>query len=101
MATDIVTRARIAALTAAEEAIEENPHDPFAELKRISATAASAVRADPDIVHRIAGEIVVRAFRADFDSPGSLEFLCVTCGAPLPENRPICSRCVTESLSDN
>lgn len=100
LGTDLATRARIAAMTAAETAIELNTRDPFAELERTSAAAAQEIKVDPETVYRIADEIVVRAFRAKLDKPGSLEFLCVSCGAPLPCNRLVCSQCEPEFLSD-
>lgn len=93
MGTDLAIRVRIAAMTAAEEAIEQNPHDPFADLGRISAAAAQAVKADPESVRRVADEIVVRVFRGELDKPDSLKFLCISCGAPLPDDRPVCRRC--------
>lgn len=101
MGTDSVTRARIAALTAAEAAIEQNGRDPFAELARTSADAAQAIKADPGTVYRIADEIVVRTFRAKLDKPGSLEFLCVSCGADIPSNLLAGSRCRPELQSDD
>ena len=57
MGTDPTTRARIAAMTAAEAAIELNARDPYAELERTCTTAAEAVKADPETVYQIAGEI--------------------------------------------
>lgn len=101
MGTDPATRARIAAISAAEAAIELNNRDPFAELEQTSADAAQAIRADPEAVYRIADEIVVRTFRAKLDKPGSLEFLCISCGAPLPCNRLVCSECEPEFLPDD
>jgi hypothetical protein len=80
-------------MTAAEAAFEQNARDPFAELERTSAAAARAIKADPEAVYRMAGEIVVRTFRAKLGQPGSFTFLCPSCGTPLPDNRIACSRC--------
>jgi len=99
MGTDPATRARIAAFSAAEAAIELNTRDPFAELEKTSAAAALEIRADPEAVKRIADEIVVKTFRAKLNKPGSLEFLCISCGSPLPCNRLVCSKCEPEFLT--
>ncbi|MGD8439604.1 MAG: hypothetical protein PVG53_03645 [Holophagae bacterium] len=100
MGTDRVTRARIAAMTAAEAAFERNARDPFAELEQASTAAAQAVDADPEAVYRIADELVLRVFRAKLSEPNSLQFLCPSCGAPLPDNRPACRRCKPNFPSD-
>jgi hypothetical protein len=80
-------------MTAAEAAIQQNAHDPLADLPRISAEAAKAINADPAIVYRMAGEIVVTIFRAKLGKPRSVELLCLSCGAPLPDNRLVCADC--------
>jgi hypothetical protein len=80
-------------MTAAEAAIEQNAIDPFAELERTSADAARVIKADPSTVYRLAGEIVVKAFRGKLDEPGSLEFLCISCGQPLADDSLVCRRC--------
>ncbi len=88
-------------MVAAEVAIEHNDRDPRTELEQISTAAAHAIKADPESVYRMADEIVVEVFRAELDKPGSLEFLCVSCGSPLPDPRLVCSRCVPEFLPDD
>jgi len=88
-------------MTAAEAAIEENAYDPYVALEHTSAAAAQAVKADPETVYQLAGEIVVRIFRAKLDVPGSVEMLCVSCGAPLPDNRLLCDQCEPEFLADD
>jgi len=99
--TDRATRARIAAMVAAEAAMEQKDGDPRQVLERTSTAAAKAVEADPEIVYRMADEIVVRTFRADLDKPGSLEFLCVSCGVSVPRHRLVCGRCAPGFLSDD
>jgi hypothetical protein len=99
--TDRATRARIAAMTAAEAAIEQNALDPYAALEQTSAAAAQAVKVDPETVYQMAGEIVVRVFRGKLDGSGSLEMLCISCGAPVPDKRLLCRRCEPEFLSDD
>lgn len=96
LGTDRATRARIAALTAAEAAIERNPRDPFEELANTCADAAKATHADPEEVYELADVIVTRVFRGELDKAGSLEFVCVSCGAPLPEDSHTCPRCAPE-----
>lgn len=87
-------------MTAAEVAFERNARNPFAELEQASAAAAQAVDADPEAVYRIADTLVLRVFRAKLSEPDSLQFLCPSCGAPLPDNRPACSRCTPDVPSD-
>jgi hypothetical protein len=43
----------------------------------------------------------VRTFRADLDTPGSLEFACVSCGASVPRHLLVCSLCAPEFLSED
>ncbi len=81
--------------------MEQKNRDPRQELVRTSAAAAKAVEADPEIVYRMANEIVVRTFRGRLDKPGSLEFLCVSCGASVPRHLLVCGRCAPEFLSDD
>jgi len=88
-------------MTAAEAAIEWNADDPFAVLARTSAAAAKAVKADPEAVYLMADEIVVRTFRGTLDRPGSVKFLCTSCGAPVEKNRLICRRCESALRSDD
>lgn len=61
MKTDAATRARIAAMSAAESAFERDERDPFVALEQTSADAADALRVDPEMVLEIADEIVVNA----------------------------------------
>jgi hypothetical protein len=88
-------------MVAAETAMEQKDRDPRQELERTSSAAAKAVEADPEIVFQMADEIVVRTFRADLDKPGSLEFLCVSCGVSVPRHRLVCGLCAPGFLSDN
>jgi hypothetical protein len=81
--------------------MEEKDRDPRQELERASTAAAHAVEADPGIVFRMADEIVVRFFRADLDQPGSLKYLCVSCGTSVPRHRLVCGQCAPEFLSDD
>lgn len=59
MSTNPATRVRIAAMCAAETAIERNPRDPFVELERFSVASAGALAADPETVFEVADEIVI------------------------------------------
>jgi len=88
-------------MVAAEAAMEQKDRDPRRELVRTSTAAAKAIDADPEIVYRMANEIVVRTFRADLDKPGSLEFLCVSCGVSVPRHRLVCGQCAPGFLSDD
>lgn len=81
--------------------MEQKGRDPRQELVRTSTAAAKSVEADPAIVYRMANEIVVRTFRADLDKPGSLEFLCVSCGTSVPRHRLVCYQCAPDFLSDD
>ncbi len=88
-------------MVAAETAMEQKDRDPRQELERTSSAAAKAIEADPEIVFRMADEIVMRIFRADLDKPGSLEFLCVSCGISVPRHRLVCGRCAPGFLPDD
>ncbi|MCU0304063.1 MAG: hypothetical protein MUC56_08410 [Thermoanaerobaculales bacterium] len=88
-------------MTAAEAAIQHHAHDPLAALERISAEAARAIEADPATVYRLAGEIVVSVFRARLGKPRSVELLCLSCGAPLPDDRLLCTGCEPEFFSED
>lgn len=59
MNTDRETRTRIAAMTAAEAAMEHEPRDPFEFLELTSAKAADSLGVDAQEVHDLAEEIVV------------------------------------------
>ena len=61
MKTDRDTRARIAAMAAAEAAIERNPRDPFAALAQTSAETAASFGVEAQAVYLIADGIVVEA----------------------------------------
>lgn len=59
MITDRETRTRIAAMTAAEAAMELKPQDPFEFLEVTSAEAADSLSVEVREVHDLAEEIVV------------------------------------------
>lgn len=59
MKTDRQTRTRIAAMAAAETAIERDPRDPFNVLAETCRSAAATLGVDPEEVYRIADTIVV------------------------------------------
>jgi hypothetical protein len=59
MKTDRDTRTRIAAMAAAEAAIERNPRDPFAALPQTSAETAADLGVEAQAVFEIADGIVV------------------------------------------
>ncbi len=59
MKTDRDTRARIAAMVAAEAAFERNPRDPFAALAQTSAETAANYGVEAQAVYVIADGIVV------------------------------------------
>lgn len=59
MKTDRDTRTRIAAMAAAEAAIERNPRDPFAALPQTSAETAADLGVEGQAVFVIADGIVV------------------------------------------
>jgi hypothetical protein len=61
MKTDRDTRTRIAAMAAAEAAIECNPRDPFAALPQTSATTAARLGVEAQAVYVIADGILVEA----------------------------------------
>jgi hypothetical protein len=88
-------------MVAAEAAMEQKARDPRLELERTSVVAARAIQADPELVLRMADELVVKVFRAELGKPGSLEFVCVSCGSPVPDNRLVCDDCAPEFLPDN
>jgi hypothetical protein len=76
MNTDRETRTRIAAMTAAEAAIEADPRDPFRVLAETSAVAAKSFRVNSERVFDLADEIVIETLVEEhFDSviriPGS------------------------------
>ncbi len=75
MNTDRETRARIAAMTAAEAAIDSDPRDPFRVLAETSAVAAKHFKVDPETVYDFADGIVIEAlvekhFDSAIESPG-------------------------------
>ena len=59
MNTDRETRTRIAAMAAAEAAIERDPRDPFEVLDVASAEAADNLGVDPQAVYDLADGIIV------------------------------------------
>jgi hypothetical protein len=59
MNTDRETRTRIAAMTAAEAAIEADPEDPFDVLDATSAEAADTLGVDARAVYDLADGIIV------------------------------------------
>ncbi len=61
MKTDRETRTRIAAMAAAEAAIERNPRDPFAGLPKACAEIAARLGVEARAVHVIADGILVEA----------------------------------------
>lgn len=62
MRTDPATLVRIAAMSAAETAIENNPRDPFVELEQVSAAAAEALAVNRETVLEMADDIVITTF---------------------------------------
>jgi hypothetical protein len=77
MTTDPDTRIRIAAMAAAEAAIERDPRDPFAVLPQTSAEAAAHLGVDARAVFPVADGIVVEALiEMHFapDAGGTAEF---------------------------
>ena len=70
MNTDRETRTRIAAMAAAEAAIEHDPRDPFPVLRQFCARAAANLKVDPKAVYEIADGIVVEALVEQHLSPG-------------------------------
>ena len=61
MNTDRETRTRIAAMAAAEAAIEHDPRDPFPVLRQFCARAAANLKVDAKAVYEIADGIVIEA----------------------------------------
>jgi len=61
MNTDRETRTRIAAMTAAEAAIERDPRDPFLVLAETSAVAAKNFKVDSAAVFDFADGMVIEA----------------------------------------
>jgi len=61
MKTDRDTRTRIAAMAAAEAAIERNPRDPFAALLQTSTETAANLRVEAQAVYVIADGILIEA----------------------------------------
>lgn len=69
MNTDRETRTRIAAMTAAEAAIEADPRDPFRVLAETSAVAAKSFRVKSERVYDLADGIVIETLVEEhFDS---------------------------------
>ncbi len=76
MNTDRETRTRIAAMTAAEAAIESDPRDPFRVLAETSAVAARNFKVDSGAVFDFADGMVIEAmvekhFEFAIQGPGS------------------------------
>ncbi len=74
MKTDRDTRTRIAAMAAAEAAMERNPRDPFAALPQTCAETAEHLGVDAQAAYVIADGILVEAlieFHFGPEPPGS------------------------------